>query len=355
MRGLALALVTWLSLMACGDDGTSSSLDVSSAEGDAGATSIDGGTVAESDVSPSQDTATASSDAAPDSATAQDPVDLAGVCPLDKRYGAFLVEAQEDFSFVDGSVADGVVPVTILEEIESVGACRLLKRNNPFCTPPCGPGQTCDHDGTCIVFPEPQDVGTVDIDGLVEQAVLEPLQPGNSYFLTTLPHPVFEGGDEIHLTSTAGVFGELDLRGVGVDPLHLPEDTTWKIIESADLAITWPAPVTSGVPAVVRVDINIDQHGSSPIVLQCDFPDTGTAVISADLVAALLTSGVSGYPNGRISRRTVDSAAIGDGCMEFIVASPRVPDVRVIGHTPCKADPDCPDGETCNVAMETCS
>ena len=112
--------------------------------------------------------------------------------------------------------------------------------------------------------------------------------------------------------------------------------------------------MTAGVPAVVRVDVNIDQHGNSPVVLQCDFPDTGSAVISAALVDALLTSGVSGYPNGRISRRTVDSAPVGDGCMEFIVASPRGPDVRVIGHTPCKSDTDCPEGETCNVAVETC-
>ncbi len=354
MRAVALVLISCVSLLACGDDGGSNTASDAVDSDTTVPAPSDAGSSPETDVtSPKEDGVSVPPDAAQDSGSGGEPVELAGVCPLDSRYGAFLVEVQTDFSFVDGSVADGVVPVTILEEVEVVEACRLLKRNNPFCTPPCGPGQTCDHDGSCIPFPEPQDLGTVEITGLADEALLEPLQPGNSYFTTTLPHPAFEGGAAIHMTSTDGVFGELDLRGVGVDPLDMAKPE-WNIEESKDLTISWPAPVTDGVPSVVRVDINIDQHGNSPIVLQCDFPDTGEAVVSAQLVDALLTSGVSGYPNGRLSRRTVDSAPVGDGCMEFIVSSPRVPDVRVTGHTPCKADADCPDGETCNKAIETC-
>ena len=29
-------------------------------------------------------------------------------------------------------------------------------------------------------------------------------------------------------------------------------------------------------------------------------------------------------------------------------------DIEVVGHTPCKSDSDCPDGETCTLAIETC-
>jgi hypothetical protein len=281
------------------------------------------------------------------------PVELHGPCSLDARYGGFLIEVQEDVSFVDGSVANGVIPITILEEVLVQDGCRLLKRNNPFCTPPCAPGQTCDHDGVCIPFPEPEDIGTVTITGLAAEAVLDPLPPGNSYFLTTLPHPAFEGGAAIRLTTTDGFFGPLELHGVGVDDLVLG-DMEWEVVEGADLVLTWPAPATAGVPAHVNVIVNIDQHGNSPVVLTCDFPDTGTATVPAALVDALLTSGVSGYPNGRIARRTVDSTSVGDGCMELVVSSPRTPDVRVVGHTPCKSDGDCPEGEACNVAMETC-
>jgi hypothetical protein len=288
-----------------------------------------------------------------DQDTGEAPFELRGSCALEERFGAFLVEVQEDFSFVDGSIADGVIPITILEEVQSLGTCKLLKRNNPFCTPPCAPGETCDHDGSCIPFPEPQDLGTVTVTGLAAEAILDPLQPGNSYFLTTLPHPAFQGGKAIELTSTDGFFGPLELYGVGVDDLTLGE-VDWEIAEGADLALTWPAPSTAGVPAHVNVIVNIDQHGNSPVILTCDFPDTGTAAVPAELIDALLSSGVSGYPNGRIARRTVDSMAVGAGCMELVVSSPRTPDVRVIGHTPCKSDGDCPDGEACNVAMETC-
>lgn len=345
MRRLTLVGLACATLLACGGDDSSSS---STSSTDAGAVSD---SVATADtVDPgevSNDTGFSSTD------TIAGPVELGGVCSLDKRYGAFLVEAQDGFSFVDGSVANGVIPVTILEEVEVAGDCKLLKRNNPFCSPPCGPGQTCDHDGSCIPFPEPQDIGTVEITGLADEAILEPLQPGNSYFTTTLPHPAFQGGAMIHMTSTDGLFGELSLYGVGVDLLEM-DKPLWEIEESTDLVISWPAPVTSGVPSVARVDVNIDQHGNSPVVLQCDFPDTGSAVVPGDLIDMLLTSGVSGYPNGRVTRRTVDSADVGDGCMEFVVASPREAEVRVVGHTPCKSDGDCPDGETCNVAIETC-
>ncbi len=351
MRMLISLAAAGLLVAACGGDddsaGGGSPTDVVASDA---AVTEDAGSQADSP--PAEEDTAQAPDTTADGNTGA-PIELSGPCSLEKRYGAFLVEAQDGFSFVDGSVANGVVPVTILELVEEEGPCRLLKRNNPFCNPPCGPGQTCDHDGSCITFPEPQDLGTVEITGLADEALLEPLQPGNSYFLTTLPHPGFEGGAAIHLTSSEGAFGVLDLHGVGVDLLET-EKPLWEVEEAKDLAISWPAPVTPGVPSVARLDLNIDQHGNSPVVLQCDFPDTGSAAVPAALIDQLLTSGVSGYPNGRVTRRTVDSAPVSDGCMEFIVASPLEADIEVVGHTPCKSDSDCPDGETCTLAIETC-
>ena len=294
----------------------------------------------------------------PDVTDPPDEVDLAGPCPLDARWGGFAIEAHDMFSWIDGAVADGVNPITVLEQTLVAGDCRLLKRNNPFCDPPCTAGQTCDHDGTCIEFPLNQDLGTVTIDGLVQPVVLEPLQPSNTYFSTSLPHPAFEPLSPVTMTTAPdGFFGGQELHGFGVHLLVIADETQWDIEEGVSLDITWaPPPADAGeVRSHIAVTINIDQHGNSPLNLVCAFEDTGSATVPAETLDELLSAGISGYPNGTIIRRTVDSASLGEGgCMELIVASPRTPDVRVAGHTPCKSDLDCPSGQTCNKAIETC-
>lgn len=279
-------------------------------------------------------------------------VPLRGACPLAERYGGFLVEAQSEYSFVDGAVADGVLPITVLETTLVAGPCKLLRRNNPFCSPPCPAGDTCDHDGNCITFPEPQDLGTVTLEGLAVPLQLEPFQPGNSYFSTSVPHPVFVPGEVVRLSSTAGHYGALELWGVGVHLLEVQEEQ-WDLEEGQGLTIHWTAP-PGDVRSHVYLTVNIDQHGNSPVILACEFPDTGTATVEADSIQALIDAGISGFPNGWITRRTADSLALGDGCMDLLISSPFVPDVRISGHTPCKSSEDCPSGQTCNVAIETC-
>ena len=51
----------------------------------------------------------------------EDPATVAmdGVCDLAEDYGGFVVEAYEEYSIVSGSIADGVVPITVLELIGS--------------------------------------------------------------------------------------------------------------------------------------------------------------------------------------------------------------------------------------------
>lgn len=280
------------------------------------------------------------------------PLQIDGPCPLGERIGAFLVEAQEEFSLVDGAVADGVVPASVPEEVLAEGDCRLLRRMNPFCDPPCLAGQTCDLDGACIPFPTNQDVGTVTVTGLDDPVEIEPLQPGNRYSFTDLPNPAFEPDAEIRLRSTRGKYGELELDGRGFVPIA-PVDTQWTIAPSTPVDVRWDAP---DADATTRVElrINVDQHGNSPVSLACGLPDTGSALIPASLVDALLESGVSGFPSGRLSRGTADSLDVDDGCVELTVASPRSIAVRVEGHVPCDGDDACPDGQTCDLATNTC-
>ncbi len=280
-------------------------------------------------------------------------IELTGPCAMDELAGRFRVERQEQFPVIDGSVADGVVPVTVLEELDVVGPCRLLRRNNPFCDPSCDPGFTCDYDGSCIPFPENQDVGTVTVRGLASALEMEPVQPGNRYFDTSLSDPLFSPGDEIIVEAAGGDLPGFVLEGVGSDVLELPEDTTIVIDQGEMILVEWPAPTTT-TPATVQLELTIDQHGNSPVRIECELADTGTAQLPAAVADALLTAGVSGYPNAVLSRRTVDSEPVGDLCVELVVGSPRSPDVRVAGHTPCDDTDDCPDGLACDIPTNTC-
>jgi hypothetical protein len=280
------------------------------------------------------------------------PLEIDGPCPIGGRIGAFVVEAQEEFSLVDGAVADGVVPASVPEEVLVDGDCRLLRRRNPFCDPPCLAGQTCDLDGTCIPFPTNQDVGTVTVTGLVDPVEIQPLQPGNRYSFTDLPNPAFEPDAEVRLRSTSDGDPELALDGRGFVPIA-PGDAQWTIAPSEPLDVRWDAPDDDATTRV-QLRIDIDQHGNSPVSLACDLPDTGTARIPASLVDALLDSGVSGFPSGRLARATTDSQQVEGGCVELSVASPRSVAVRVEGHVPCDGDDACPDGQTCDLATNTC-
>ena len=143
------AWVVWLAVMACsGDDKTTPTKDT---DGDTD-TDTDADTDVDTDTDADTDTDTGTFEV-PDPVGDPATVPLAGECPLASRYGNFEVDVYEDYSLVSGSVADGVNPVTVLELLDEEGDCKLLRRNNPFCDPPCGAGDVCDFDGSCIPFP----------------------------------------------------------------------------------------------------------------------------------------------------------------------------------------------------------
>jgi hypothetical protein len=120
-----------------------------------------------------------------------------------------------------------------------------------------------------------------------------------------------------------------------------------------DLKIDWATSATDQ-GTKVAVDLSTDQHGVTPLSLTCEFEDTGTATIPATVVDQLLTSGVSGFPNGGIFRRTADHVDVEQGCVEFLVGSRLAAMVSVAGYVACKKAADCPSGKTCNLALERC-
>ncbi len=279
-------------------------------------------------------------------------IPLNGACDLDRRWGGFEVEANETYSVADGTIANGVVPVAVLTEVAAEGDCRLLKRENPYCNPTCDPGFTCDFDGTCIEYPLNQDLGTVTIAGLTTPVSMDPLSTGNKYSYTELDNPAFEPGKLIQFVTGGGAYAVLTMHGVGMAPL-VPTSLDWVITEGTPLALTWDAP-TEAVRSELFVSVNVDQHGITPVTLECTFTDDGSAEIASSVMDALLNFGVTGYPSARIQRRTVDKVMLGEGCADFTVDYELVAHVSVTGHTPCAAPGDCPEGQTCNLALQTC-
>lgn len=283
-----------------------------------------------------------------------DDVSVDGGCAQDVRWGTFTVDASPDYAVVDGEVLDGVVPTDVLTEIITVGDCTIWRRENPFCDPACAPGETCDLSGSCVTYPQSQDLGTVSIQGLSSAVAMSPVEPGNTYFDTSLTNPPWTSGDPLSLTTGGGVYESVTMHGIAPDDLSLGA-TTWELVPGQDFALTWNSPSTDATTEV-RLELRIDQHGATPASLECIFPDTGSGLVSADTLDELIDAGLTGFPAGALSRRTIDHADIGaGGCMELVASSSRYPElVDIQGYTPCRTDADCPDGQTCNEELERC-
>ena len=188
---------------------------------------------------------------------------------------------------------------------------------------------------------------------------MQPLGSSNNYFNSQLPHPATVPGELIELTTGLGEweqesYASVTLHGVAVEPLVYEGEEPIVIVDGQDLPIVWGPPSTPG-RSVLYLELNIDQHGNTPVKLFCNLPDTGSGSIPASLVSQLINFGVSGFPSIRVSRQTVDSTIMPDGgCMEFKVSSARDGNVRVDGFVPCFSDDDCPETQTCNTALEIC-
>lgn len=274
-----------------------------------------------------------------------------GRCELPDRVGRFTFEAQSDFGVVQGSVSNGVIPATVPDVAAEDGDCRLNKRRTLTCLPACVAGETCGENGDCIPFPEPISVGDVTVVGLTKPTTMVAQAPSFLYFAPGANNPPFTPMSEITMSTSGGVVAPFHLFGVGFEPLT--ESPTWILEEGEDFPISWSA-TDASAGTTVLVEVTVDQHGASPLSLSCEFPDTGSAVVPASMINQLLQAGISGFPNGRITRRTVDHVDTTLGCIELAVGSPRTASIGVAGHTPCDGPGDCPQGQHCNTAIEQC-
>ncbi len=280
-----------------------------------------------------------------------------GGCPHETRVGGFRVDMHPDYPSVSGSVADGVVPISILQLVDGsvIGDCLLEQRVNPVCLDPCEPDETCDYDGNCIPYPANHSIGTVWVAGLSAEVTMEPVgDPGlERYSFLELEAPAAETGAKV-VIQAAGDAQDLDegftLHGQGIDVLELPEDDIILHIDQ-DLTLQWPATSTD---SMVTINLNIDQHGVSPVRLYCETADTGSYTVPATLISQLMDAGITGYPSLTMVRRTIQRQDLSMGCVEFEVASMVIRTALVEGHIPCHNDSDCPEGMECDESIETC-
>ena len=182
---------------------------------------------------------------------------------------------------------------------------------------------------------------------------MDPVQPSDTYFDTSLPNPPWTPDEVATLRTGGGTQDAFTLHGVTPETMSLA-DANWYLVPGEDLTVTW-VPAPSGARTQVELGLRIDLHGLTPSTLRCVFPDTGTGTVPSSVLDALIDVGLTGYPNGMLTRKSTDSTPLsGGGCVEFRLQSSKLAAVEIEGYTPCRRDEDCPEGQECNEALERC-
>ncbi len=331
MRQAMRCMLLWTLAVGCGGSERPPGRDP---EGTAELTET--GLVADTDTPPSTSTnSTDACEAVPEPIGDPATVPLAGACAPGSKLGELSVCLCDPITLLTADVRESSMPGALLEVVGSERGCTLLKRNNPFCDPPCDAGEACEFDdvqmvdaddlGDCTALPAVQDIGCVTIGGLQEDLVLFGPDPP-----AALPYPPFLPGALIELQTHGTSFGsDITLHGVGLEPIDLGSDSTWVIADQVDLPITWSDP-GQGLQSTVQVWLDIDLESSTPTIMTCEFPDSGSALLPGGLLHELIAAGVSGFPVATVTRHTVDSTEIvPGGCVEFSIRSTVAVDVSV--------------------------
>ena len=273
-------------------------------------------------------------------------------CTAATKVGGFRIDLGKGYTGVQGQVFDGVVPTNVSEVVETSGECKLLRKRTLLCNPRCVPGKTCDDKGVCIPTPTGVNVGKVTITGLKAPISMEPRAP--IYYYTnsgTLPHPAFEPGAAIRLSATGGDYSPFVLLGEGIDALEVTAKEI-PVDRGKATVIAWKPPTVKG-KAKVHINLNIANHGGTPVRIECEVDDTGSFSIPEALVTKLVDFGFSGFPTVNLTRRTADSTTLAPGCVELVVTSEVSIPVALAGVVSCTTDKDCPAGKTCQADL-TC-
>ncbi len=241
--------------------------------------------------------------------------------------------------FLKGPVLDQpYMADKIKESVGTEEGCTLWKGlNQNFCEEYCLTGEECWEDGLCHPAPKKISIGTVTLDGLKEPFSVSPNEDNKypAYFGKGLPYLV---GAPIEMGASGGVFEAFSLSGAGIEPMEIG-DTEWVVEPDKPFTVTWEP---SEGPGMIYLELNVDQHGTTPVTLECVLEDTGTYTISAGFITEFIESGAGGAARGEIWRKTVDSIDIGPGCIQFEISSLMTVHPKC-KNCPCTTPPFCPE------------
>lgn len=319
---LVLSAVTLALLASCGEEASPAGANV--ADTAAGPTDADAAAGADADAQTAADTVT-SGDQGQLSADAPDAAAVKGAaCPADQRVGRFEVLQDSVYGgSVSGNVADRIDALQLLVAKESQGSCTLFQRKAAVCSPSCTGQQQCVRDQGCQAFPAPIDVGKVEIAGLVKPVSMSPKGANKDYFFTDFDADPAAPMADLKLTASGGQVAAFSLLGKASPPL-LVQNTSATLTKGKALSLNWTPAAANAF--VLRLSLNVDQHGLTPVTLVCETADTGAFTVPVALTDALMNYGISGAATATLERLTVDSTLIslpagGKGCVELIAAS----------------------------------
>lgn len=277
-------------------------------------------------------------------------------CSDETAVGGFRIELADSYTLVQGQVFDAIEPARVPVEVMTSGECRLLLPPSLLCEPGCAfSTETCGPQGQCLPLPIAHDLGTVNVTGLVIPVEMSANERTKSYSnpaRPALPHPGFDPGADLRLTTGGGDYDAFELRGWGVSPLTVLSQPV-RVDPGLPTSLEWEASTTPS-PAQFHVDLDINVHGSGGARIECDFPDTGSAEIPASLIDALIAEGLSGFPTITLSRQTITSKDTAAGCVELVVSSAVNEELALAGIVSCNVNDDCDAGQTCLPIVRNC-
>jgi len=269
-------------------------------------------------------------------------------CEMGERVGSFSLELTDEYTSFRGAVSDSVSPLSVFEIVREQGGCRVLTARSLFCSTPCAAGvEICAGDDECVPASTKLSAGEVELSGLEVGVEVSPNGITQDYNETiSEPLPAFLPGAEISLRASGEEIESFVLAGRGMSPL-LSEMMEIEVASGAETVLSWEPPSGDLEFSEVHVSLSVNAHGTTSGWLECSVPDVGAFTIPEVLITELVELGLSGFPRVTLSRRSVDSAEIAEGCVDFSVASSRTLPVVVPGLASCSDDSDCAEGLFC--------
>jgi hypothetical protein len=249
------------------------------------------------------------------------------------------------YSTVQASFFDGPMPVPNpalgpLVASQTQGDCQLLVPKAVTCAPTCM-GGVCTDNNHCAPDPAHQTAGVIHVQGLAGMDIaLEPMGPNLAYSgAPTLPFKPCAEGTLVQATGAA-----FALAGACIAPLTLTGPTTLPVVSGQPVTITWTPPGRAGISRV-QLALEIAHHGGYRGEIDCEVADSGSFVIPASLVTALINLGRAGYPKLQVVRLSSAAASAQPG-VRFSMQSFVERDVDT-GVVSCMTTDECPAGTTC--------